>query len=132
MEIDIADVHSGDQGHTERLNSAVEVFIIQGVFVVPDASTGVRHLEAHIPDAINSRNGLNPVHRRACPRHDSRLLLHRDAYGSKGERLVDSGYVIAAVRRVVIHVALAGVILAPLVLMRGDVLGFSKIGRSWV
>src|SRR4029453_7236356 len=130
MKSDVRNIYSESKRHGERLDGAIEVLVIKGVFIVPEASTGVGHLEPHIPDTINSPNGFNLVHCRACPRHDSRLLLHGKACGSKGERLPDSGYVIAAVRRVVIHVALAGVTLAPCVFMRNDVLRFSKIRRS--
>src|SRR4030095_1410784 len=118
--------------HGERLDGAIEVLVIKGVFIVPDANSGVRYLEADIPDAINSWNRLNLGHGGACPRHDSRLLLHGDAYGNKGEGLVDPGYCVLPVRSVVIHVALAGVTLAPYTFMRADGLRFSKIRRSGV
>src|SRR5262249_16859354 len=112
MKFDVGNIYSKSKRHSERLDGPIEVLVIKGVFIVPEASSCVPHLDAHIPDAIDSPNGLNLFHCRACPRHNSRLLLHRDAYGSKGERLADSGYVIAAVRRVVIHDALGGVSLA--------------------
>ena len=53
------------RGHAERLDRAIEVLVIERVFVVPDASGGVRDFVTHEPDTIISRVRLLPVYRRA-------------------------------------------------------------------
>ena len=128
----LADVYSGSNRHAERLDRAIEVLVVERVFIVPDAGTGVCYFEAHEPDTIISRIRLEPVYRRASPSHDGRLLSHGGACASKIEGLVDSGYGVPFVRSVVIHVALARMTLAPGVFVRDDVFRFSKIRRSRV
>ena len=132
METDVGDVYSGSKRHAERLDRAIEVLVVESIFIVPDAGTGVRYFEAHEPDTIISRIRLLPVYRRAGPSHDGRLLSHGGACASKSEGLVDSGYGVPFVRSVVIHVALARMTLAPGVFVRDDVFRFSKIRRSRV
>jgi hypothetical protein len=129
---DVSDVHSGSKGHAERLDGAIEVFVMERVFVVPDARTWIRHFVAHKPDAIVSRVRLNLVHGRACPSFNGRVLSRRGACASKTKGLVDSGYAVPTVRSVVVHVALARMTLAPGVFVRDDVLRFGKIRRSRV
>jgi len=36
---DVTDVDSGSQGHAEGLNRPIQVLVIEGVFIVPDATT---------------------------------------------------------------------------------------------
>ena len=85
VKADVRDVYSGRDRHAERLDRAIEVLVIERVFIVPDASAGVRDFEAHEPDTIVSRVRLLPVYRRAGPGHDRWLLAHGGAYGGKGE-----------------------------------------------
>ena len=77
MKVDVAYIHTGDQGHTERLNSAVEVLVINGVFVVPHAFTWVSHFVTHKPDPVVARIGFDLADCRASPGHDGRLHLNR-------------------------------------------------------
>ena len=128
----IRNVYAGPNRHAERLDGAIEVLVVQRIFIVPDASTGVSHFKAHKPDAIGSRSRLKLSYCRTGPSSDRRLLSHRGACLSKHKRLVDSGYRVPLIRRVVVHVALAGVSLAPGVFVRDDVFGFSEICRSRV
>ena len=79
MKVDIANVHPGDQGDTERLNSAVEILIIQGVFVMPHTCARVSHFVAHKPDAIVAWIRLDLAERRSIPGHDGRLRPYRRA-----------------------------------------------------
>ena len=79
MKADIADVHSGDQGHTERLDGAVEVLVIQGVFVMPHTGTWVSHLVTHKPNPVVAWIGFSLADGRASPGHDGRLHLYRRA-----------------------------------------------------
>ena len=37
MKPDVADVDARPNGHAERLNGAIEVLVIERVFIVPDA-----------------------------------------------------------------------------------------------
>jgi hypothetical protein len=77
MKSDVRDVHPGSKRHAERLDGAIEVLVVERVFIVPDASTGVRDFVAHKPEAVVSRIRLHLIYRRARPSHDSRLHPHR-------------------------------------------------------
>src|SRR5204863_3270439 len=39
VEADVTDVHSGCEGHAERLDSPIEVLIVQCVLIVPNSGT---------------------------------------------------------------------------------------------
>ena len=77
MKSDVRDVYSGSNRHAERLDSAIEVLIVESVFIVPDAGGRVRHFEAHEPDTIISRVRLLPVYRRTGPGHNVPAALAR-------------------------------------------------------
>jgi len=133
MKFDTKDVHSRCQRHTKGLNAPIQVLIIQGILIVPDGFCGGSpcYFVTHEPDTIVSGVRLNLVHCRA-PYLDGRLLSHRGAYATKTKGLVDSGHSVLTVRSVVVHVALAGVRLAPGVFMRDHILRFGKIRRPKV
>src|SRR4029077_9643371 len=130
MKSDVRDVYSRSKRHAKGLNRAIEVLIVQGILIVPDAGSRIRDFVTHEPDAVVTRIGLNLIHGRACPCHDGGLLSHGGAHGTKTERLVDSSYVVPMVRSVIVHVALARMTLAPRVFVWDNVLGFGKICRS--
>ncbi len=132
MKSDVRDVHPGSNRHAERLDRAIEVLVVESIFIVPDAGTRVRDFVAHEPDAIGSRVRLLSVYRRASPSHDGRLFSHGGSCAGKTKGLINSGYGVRTVRSVVIHVALARMTLAPGVFVRDDVFRFGKIRRSWV
>jgi len=132
MKPDVRDVCSGSKRDAERLNTPIEVLVIERVFVMINASRRVGHFVTHEPDPVISRIGFELIHRRASPSHDGRLLSHSRACTGKSERLVDSGYGVPPVRSVVVHVALTRMRLAPGVFVRDDVLGFGKVRRSRV
>lgn len=46
MKTDVANGNTRSQGHTERLERAVEVLVIDRVFVMPDSGRWVRDLVA--------------------------------------------------------------------------------------
>ena len=78
VEADISYVHSWSHGHSEGLNSAIQVLVIQGVFIVPDTGRRVSDPIPEKPDTVISRIGLEPVADRcACPGHDGGLRSHR-------------------------------------------------------
>jgi hypothetical protein len=64
--------------HTERLNGAIEVLVVQSVLITPHPGGRVSHFVSHKPDAIVPRVRLNLIHRGAssCPSHNSRLHSH--------------------------------------------------------
>src|SRR6476661_7118049 len=129
VKADVRDVYSGSNRHAERLDRAIEVLVIECVFIVPDASTRVGDFVAHEPDTVGSSCGLDLVYYRAGPSHDRRLLSHGGACGTKTKRLINSGYGVRTVRRVVIHVALVRMTLAPGAFVGDDVFRFGKIRR---
>ena len=81
MKPDVTEVNSSAQRHTERLNRAIKVHVIEGVLVVPDASSGVGHFVTHKPNTVVAGIGFNLVHCCAytCPDLDSGLHSHRGA-----------------------------------------------------
>ena len=132
MKFDVRDVCSGSKRDAKRLDGAIEVLVIERVFVMINAGRRVRHLVTHEPNSVVARIGFELIHRRASPRHDSRLRSHGGTRLGKSERLGDSGHGVPAVRSVVVHVALARMRLAPGVFVRDDVFRFGKIRRALV
>ena len=77
MKTDVADVHSGCEGHAKRLDSAIKILVIQGILIVPDPSSGIRHFVPHKPNTIVTRVRRDLVYYRRRPSHDGRLHPHR-------------------------------------------------------
>ena len=132
MKSDVRDVYSCPNRDAERLDRAIEVLVIERVFIVPDASAGVRYFVAHKPDTIIAWVGLLLVYRRAGPGHDRWLFANGGANGAKGEVCRAATYVMSLIRSVVVHVALTWMTLAPGVFVRDDVLRFGKIEGALV
>jgi len=132
MKANVRDVYSGSNMHAERLDGAIEVLVVQGIFIVPDSSSGVRYFIAHEPDTVISRVRLNLVYRRTGPSHNRRMLSHGWSSSIKIKGLINSSYGVRAVRSVVIHVALVRMTLAPDAFVRNDVFRFGKVRRSRV
>ena len=132
MKTDVRDVYSWPDWNAERLDRAIEVLVIESVFIVPDASGGVCDFEAHEPDTIISRVRLLLVYRCPCPGRDRWLLAHGGANGGKGEGCRATTHVMPLVRSIVVHVALARMTLAPGVFVRDDVFRFGKIQSALV
>ena len=63
VEADISYVHSWCHRHSEGLNSAIQVLIVEGVLIVPNASGWIRHFVTHKPDAVVARVGLELIDR---------------------------------------------------------------------
>ena len=114
------------------MDGAVEVLVIERIFVVPDAGSWVRDFVAHEPDAIVSRIRLNLIYGRIGPRHDRRLLPNGGTNGVKIEIRRATAHALLLIGDVVIHIALVRMTLAPNVFVRDYVLRFSKIHRSRV
>ena len=132
MKSDVADVDARSQRHCERLNGTIEVLVIERVLILPDAGGRVGHFVTHEPNTIVAVIRFDLIYRRASPGFNGWLLTHGAAHGTKTKRLVDSSYRVLLVRRVVIHVALVRMTLAPGAFVRHDVLRFGEICRPRV
>jgi len=132
MKSNIRNVYSGSKRDAERLDGAIEVLVIERVFVMVNTGRRVGDFVTHEPNAVVARIRFDLIHRRTGPSHDGRLLSHRGANAIKTKGLIDSCYVVATVGSVIVHVALARMTLAPGVFVWDDVLRFSKIQRSRV
>jgi len=132
VKADVGNVYSWPNRHAEGLDRAIEILVVERVFIVPDARTGICYFEAHKPDAVVSRVRFLPVYRRAGPGHDSWLLAHGGANGAKTEGCRAATHVLPLVRSIVVHVALAWMTLAPGVFVRDDVLRFGEIEGALV
>jgi len=88
METDVAYVSCAAQGHTEGLNSAVEVHVKESILIVPYAGRWVGYFVAHQPNAVVTWIGFNLIDCRicSCPRLDSRLHSDRRTGGRKAEK----------------------------------------------
>ena len=130
MKINVTNVHSRRQRHSKGLNAAIEVFVINGVVIVPDSGRRIGHLIANEENTIISRVGLDLVHSGAssCPGLDGGLHSKR-ATNSRKREVGGASDMELAVRDVVKHVALIRMTLAPGVFMRTDVCGLAEIGR---
>ena len=70
MKADVTDVNTWSQGHTERLDSSIEVLVIQGILIVPHSWTWIGHFVSHEPETIVARIRFDLVYCLACPRHN--------------------------------------------------------------
>lgn len=133
MKTNITDVHASSDRYTERLNRAIEIFVIDRVVIMPDSGRRIRHLVADKENAIVTRIGLDLVHSGAssCPGLDCRLHSHCATNGAKRETRSARDMELT-VRDIVKHVALVRMTLAPRVLMRSNVCGFAEIRRIWI
>src|SRR5262249_27923772 len=77
MKIDVRNVYSGSNRHAERLDRAIEVLVIERIFIVPHASAGVRDFVAHEPNTIIAVIRFDLVYCRTGPSRDCRLRSHR-------------------------------------------------------
>ena len=73
MKPDVTNADSASQGHTERLNRAIQIHIIESILIVPDSSRWVGYFVADKPEAVVPRIRVQAVHCRASPRPDGRL-----------------------------------------------------------
>ena len=125
----IAHRGSAKQRDAEGLDSAIQVLVIDGVFIMPDPSDRPGHLGGNERAAIHSLGGLDGIDGRAGPRVDRRSHAHSGTDRREGEARCSSDAE-AAIGSVVVHVALPGMHLAPGILMRRNVLRFGVVGRT--
>jgi hypothetical protein len=131
VESDVTDVHSRSQGHAEGLNRPIQVLVIEGVLIVPDAATQVGYFITHEPDSIVAGVRLNLIHRRAGPSHDCRLHAYRRG-GRRKREVRSSAHGKLTVGSIVVHVTFSGMSQAPLIFVRGHILSFGKISRACI
>jgi hypothetical protein len=80
VKADVADIDPRPQRHTERLNAAVEVLVINSVFIVPHSRARVSHFVTHKPNSVVAGIGFELAGGRTSPGHDCRLHLHGRAH----------------------------------------------------
>ncbi len=131
MKTYIANVDLALPRHAERLKRAVKVLVVQGVLIVPQSGIWPRDLAPDEENTVVSRIRLIKIYCRACPCPDGRLHSRSVTYWRKREIRRATNKELA-VRSIIKHVALAGMCLAPGVLMRRDVLRFGKVGCALV
>lgn len=61
MKPDIRNINSGSQRHTEGLDGAVEILVIQSVLVVPNPGSWIGDFVSDEPNAVVPRVGLDLV-----------------------------------------------------------------------
>ena len=64
----ITDVNSRRHRYAERLNTAIEVLVIERVLIMPDALAWISYFVTHEPDAVIPRIRLNLVYCGSRPR----------------------------------------------------------------
>ena len=131
MKADVSDVGTWPQWHTKRLDSSVQILVIQGILIVPDSLTGIGHFVSNKPEAVIARIRLDLVDSRACPCHEGRSPPDRRAKRRKCEARCAADAELA-IRNVVVHIAFSGMRLAPCVLVGSDILGFGEVRRALI
>lgn len=117
------------------MDRAVEVLVVQRVFIVPNASGRIGHFVTHEPNPVVSRIRLDLVHGCAperLPGVNGSLHAHGGAGRRKCVVVPAAADIKPAVGGVIVHVALPGMTLAPGVFMWSQILAFSKISRARV
>jgi len=129
---DVTQWNGKTEEHLKGLNRAIQVLVIDGVFIMPHSCVWSCHLVSNEEDTVIPRIWLNLGHSRASPGHNGRLLSHRVTHEIKRERLVDSNYVALAIGSVVKHVALVGMSLAPAPFVWYYVFRFGEVLRPLI
>ena len=97
MKPDIADVNSRSGRNAERLNTAIQVLVVQRVFIVPDSGRRMTHFETHEPNTIVTVIRFDLIHSRAGPGLYGWLFTYRAADGTETKRLINSTHVVLLV-----------------------------------
>ena len=131
MKPEIAHRDSGPQWDTEGLDRAIKIPVIDRVLIMPNARDRARHFEGNERTAIDSRLRLDRIDGRSRPNIDGRDHSDRGSRVRKGKACHAADKELF-VGRIVAHVALRWMSLAPGVLMRSDVLRFGIIRRAGI
>ena len=116
------------------MNRTIQIHVKERILIVPDSSRRISYSIAHEPDPVVTGIGLNLGYRGASirPSLDGRLHSHRVTGLIEYEIGRPAANRKLLIGEIVKHVALVRMGLAPGVLMRGDVGGFSIITGAWV
>lgn len=131
MKSDVTEIGSRAERHAKGLNAAVEILVVQCVLIVIDSRRGIGHFATHKPDPVVSRIRLDLIYRRPGPRRDGWMHSHGRTKRGKCEVRCAINRILT-VGSVVIHVALPGMGLTPLVLKRRDILHFNEVGCALI
>ena len=123
--------NSTSQRHTERLNRAIEVLIINSVLIMVHSRDWARYLVSDKSAPIDSWRRFNWTDGSTSPRVDGNRHSHGGTYRCKSEAC-RAAYAILKVGRIVVHVAFSRMSMAPGVLNRTDVLNLGVIRRAWI
>src|SRR5690606_5323118 len=85
MEADVRNISTRNR-NGERLNSAVQVLIVDSVFIVPEVRPELRYLIGNAGNAVGPRCGLKVNNCRAGPSHYSGLRANGRSYRREAER----------------------------------------------
>src|SRR5436190_3346652 len=124
-----ADIWYEEPRHTEGLDPAIKILVIDRVFIMVKSGDRARHLVGKKGTAIDSRRGFDGPDGCSRPGIDGRGHSHRGSNrreaeaGGAGNAKLTKGCIVG-------HVALSRVDLAPGILMWGDVLRFGVVGRT--
>src|ERR1044071_4576725 len=129
VKLEIAYRGSAAQRDRERLDRAIEILVIDRVFVMPYTADGTDNLVGDKSAPIHAGLWFDGLNGGAGPGGNGRHRGHGGASDRERETRCAAN-VKSGVRRVITHVALAGVSLTPGVLVRGDVLDLGVIGRT--
>lgn len=89
---DVSNGNARSQGHGKRLDRAIEILVIERVFIVPCAIAQIGYFVTHEPDPIVARIGFELAHRCAGPGFNGRLLSEGGTGQRKGERGRSTGH----------------------------------------
>src|ERR1700681_4032024 len=112
MKSKVVQRNPASQRHTEGLDRAIKILVIECIFIMPNAGDWARHLVGNERTAIDSRLGLDRSDGCSSPGIDGRGHSHGGSNGRKGEtrRAVDA---VLTIGGIVVHVALTRMGLAP-------------------
>src|SRR6187200_620259 len=96
---------------------------------MPDTGNRTRHLVSHKGATIDARFRFDRVDRCSCPSVDCWALPHGGTHWRK-RKARRAGNTKTPIGCVVIHVALSRIGLAPVVLMRSNVLSFGEVSGA--
>jgi hypothetical protein len=85
VKVDVTNIDPRSQGNTERLDRAIQIFVIDRVFIVPDSGIWPRDLVANEENTVVTRIRLDLVHCRVCPGLDCGLHSNCGSLSCKGE-----------------------------------------------
>src|SRR5262245_51542616 len=102
MKFNVVDNYSRAYGDTKRLDSSVEILVVDRVFVMPDTRGRIRNFVSEKSNSIESRYRFESINRCARPSEDCRAHSHRRTDRRKSE-IRSPTDIETPIGRVVIH-----------------------------